>query len=349
MFNKILDKFKEIILDSERRDLFLHRGLYISFGILGFIIGIDNIVAGTDKPLNYSLIFAVLCIFKLFFSYFGPIWQKIMAFLLKVETILFLTILFVSGTLNGFVTLWIPLLPACGFLFFGLRSGFIINGIMFVIIIFLCWIPTGQNLLQYDYGSTFLMRYPILYFCYIVVGIIIGGAFIYTQRAYYRLATHDQMTGAFNRSGFSEQVYDAILKSTANSFGFMILDLDLFKNVNDIHGHFVGDEILCRSMELIRKNLSDCLVCRWGGEEFAVFVTEGDKTKDLAEKVCLAFSENVFVTKGGVDIKQTICVGAIEVERNKMFSLDSLALEADKCLYQAKNEGRNKAIFKKLD
>ena len=155
-----------------------------------------------------------------------------------------------------------------------------------------------------------------------------------------QLATKDPLTGAGNRRGLDSKLNDVVNshRRSAASASMLLLDLDHFKKVNDLHGHAVGDQILKRITEIInfRIRVTDSLY-RVGGEEFVV-VLEGqnlERAAHLAEQLRLLVQANELAP----DQLVTISLGVAEL-RGEETTLDWMH-RADEALYQAKNSGRN--------
>ena len=87
-------------------------------------------------------------------------------------------------------------------------------------------------------------------------------------------ASHDELTGAYNRAGF-----DLLLSSLdLNSTYMMMLDVDDFKNINDTYGHETGDKVLKKLVQVLKSNFRfDDYVCRLGGDEFVVFMVHSNE------------------------------------------------------------------------
>ena len=93
-------------------------------------------------------------------------------------------------------------------------------------------------------------------------------------------ASHDELTGAYNRSGYELLLSSIDLGSTT----MMLFDVDNFKTINDTYGHEVGDKVLTRLVQVLKKNFRfDDYICRIGGDEFVVFIEAADAA-DLFEK-----------------------------------------------------------------
>ncbi|MBC8238411.1 MAG: GGDEF domain-containing protein, partial [Helicobacteraceae bacterium] len=119
---------------------------------------------------------------------------------------------------------------------------------------------------------------------------------------------------------------------------FIILDIDFFKNVNDKYGHLVGDDILRTLSNIIKsKTRENDLFARWGGEEFVLAL-------DISIEKGFAIANNLrsFIKKNNFDVvgELTCSFGITQFKKND--TLDTMILRADKALYKAKEDGRNK-------
>ncbi len=158
-----------------------------------------------------------------------------------------------------------------------------------------------------------------------------------------KLATHDALTGVYNRRRFDEKLAEnsLLFQRTGRTFALLLIDADYFKRVNDTYGHAIGDDVLCQLAALIENTTrSTDFVARYGGEEFAVLlpeVEEPDSPEVVAEKIRAAVQAAVFPTVGHLTV--SIGVGVAEPSDR-----DSLALlkRADMRLYEAKGAGRNR-------
>lgn len=158
-----------------------------------------------------------------------------------------------------------------------------------------------------------------------------------------RLATHDALTGVYNRRRFDEKLAEnsLLFQRTGRTFALLLIDADYFKRINDTYGHAIGDEVLAHLASVIEKTTrATDFVARYGGEEFAVLlpeVDEPDSPEVVAEKIRAAVAAAVFPTVGQMTV--SIGIGVAEPADR-----DSLALlkRADLRLYEAKAAGRNK-------
>ncbi|WRH90623.1 diguanylate cyclase [Pseudomonas fluorescens] len=156
------------------------------------------------------------------------------------------------------------------------------------------------------------------------------------------LATHDSLTGVYNRRRFDEKLteYTLLFRRTGRPFSLLLIDADHFKRINDTHGHAVGDEVLQQLAQLIQSSLRTTdFVARYGGEEFAVLLPEiaqPDTPEVVAEKIRAAVAEADFPAVGNVTV--SIGVGLADPADNNH---SALIKRADQQLYQAKAAGRN--------
>ena len=160
------------------------------------------------------------------------------------------------------------------------------------------------------------------------------------------LATHDQLTGLKNRSTLLDDIELLNKNFQRNSADFSIafIDIDLFKTINDNHGHLFGDFILKEFSDFVSSMLREYdNFYRIGGEEFLILFRRGEldaissKLEDLREKI-----QNHDFIKDNVKCNITFSCGLFHSSQFKEVTCDEILNIADKALYNAKNSGRNK-------
>ncbi|GAC16349.1 diguanylate cyclase [Aliiglaciecola lipolytica] len=165
-----------------------------------------------------------------------------------------------------------------------------------------------------------------------------------------QLATLDGLTQLLNRRSFDEKAVKLLKASTRNQLPltFAIVDIDDFKRINDSFGHPAGDyciKFVATQLADIFKRDTD-LVSRYGGEEFALILGDGSpvshKTLLLDFVKRIAESQIVFEQ---MTISLTVSLGAFTVQNGNKIEYTQLVKNADRLLYQAKDSGRNKAVF----
>jgi len=165
------------------------------------------------------------------------------------------------------------------------------------------------------------------------------------QEQIHRLAYYDALTNLPNRRLLKDRLHQALVQ--AGRFGralaLMFLDLDNFKLINDVLGHDVGDEIL----KIVAERLTGCVrgmdtVCRQGGDEFIIVLTEIASPCDaelVAEKIIKALVEPIFIEDNELCITTSIGIAIYPV--NGADDARALMKKADMAMYMAKNLGKN--------
>jgi diguanylate cyclase (GGDEF)-like protein/PAS domain S-box-containing protein len=169
------------------------------------------------------------------------------------------------------------------------------------------------------------------------------------EREMQRLATTDALTEIANRRSFLEQA-EQIFKTSQRyktSFTMLMLDLDLFKAINDKCGHLGGDKVLTRFAQTVGLELRDSDVFgRLGGEEFCILLQQAhrDEALNVAERIRQCIQDLSFKDPTGDSFALTVSIGVTNnFEGDER--LANLLERADKALYQAKQTGRNKVIW----
>lgn len=161
----------------------------------------------------------------------------------------------------------------------------------------------------------------------------------------YQLATHDPLTDLYNRRHFAEHVDIEIARALRHGrpLSLCIIDVDLFKPVNDRYGHIAGDSVLKQMASILRTQVRrEDLAARIGGEEFAVLLPETgiDGAREFAEQFRGAVAGTLF-HPGGEAQHITVSVGVAEARPDRG-DRSRLMRAADAALYRAKDEGRNR-------
>jgi len=176
------------------------------------------------------------------------------------------------------------------------------------------------------------------------IAIAIANATFFRQ--IQRLAMTDALTGLLNRRRLVERIEEAHLKTRryGNEAGIIMVDLDLFKDINDLHGHDAGDEVLRAVAGVFTATLRDCDAAgRVGGEEFILLLPETglEGTAVLAERLREAIEALEIRIPEGAPLRVTGSFGVSAIQP-KDPGHETVMKRADRALYRSKLEGRNR-------
>ncbi len=171
-----------------------------------------------------------------------------------------------------------------------------------------------------------------------------------TLRELQRLATYDSLTGLMNRRVIYEHAEAEVARVTRDGVpvSLVLLDIDHFKHINDTYGHPVGDQVL----QIIAATIAQSIrpydrAGRWGGEEFLLVLP--NTSRDEAEKVAERIRANVAALRLTVevqaDLEFQVSLGVVSIDSGSPHAVDVLISHADKALYQAKKQGRNRVCI----
>ncbi len=165
----------------------------------------------------------------------------------------------------------------------------------------------------------------------------------------YKRAITDDLTQLFTRQHIDEVLNLEMQRAYRykNELSLLILDLDHFKHINDNYGHTTGDQVLQVFSAIIKDHIRECdLAGRFGGEEFIIILPDTNEAGayTFAERIRKAVEKHTF-SKNNENIKVTVSIGAAEYQAHHYDNAVMLLDDADKALYQAKEQGRNRTIF----
>jgi len=164
----------------------------------------------------------------------------------------------------------------------------------------------------------------------------------------WTLAITDELTGLFNRRYFYLRIQEEIQRGQRYDTAFCLglVDLDGFKEINRIHGHLVGDEVLSQFCAALRKNLRGVdRAARYGGDEIVLLFpeTEREEALRILTRLQSAVQEMVFVGRDGIPVKLGFCAGIAQFPYDGHLS-DELIQRADDSLLEAKRAGHGRIV-----
>lgn len=228
----------------------------------------------------------------------------------------------------------------------------IIDRCNFVFVLF----PFFSYLLLASYGiqrkyilSVFiplLLSTIVIFFAYYLIAISIEQT--KRQKQLELHARIDSLTGLYNRRYVEQKIQEEfeVYQSAGSRFSLLLVDIDLFKNINDIYGHAGGDFLLKAVSEDLKKSVRTYdTVARWGGDEFLLVLpaTNKENAVSLAERI-RSTVENQHYNYENETIAVTLTLGVYAI-RHDDDTVDSIIEKADRLMYQGKRAGRNCIIF----
>ena len=186
----------------------------------------------------------------------------------------------------------------------------------------------------------------------IIVGLIVYFMITYilwTEKLFRQIkyeSEYDFLTGLKNVRTFNH-IMDSIEKITDNKYeklSVLFIDIDFFKKVNDTYGHEAGDKVLKEFGKIFSDLFIDTdMTFRIGGEEFVVILPncECKKAIDIAERIRRTYENHIFYIKDSLRVKITVSIGVSSFPET-IDNMKSLVPQADRALYKAKENGRNR-------
>ena len=268
-------------------------------------------------------------------------------------------VIVISGGIHSSSIIWQAFVPVAAFIMAGLWAGLRWGAICFITVMAAYFLEINGITQFNGIEITLTDRFVDIGGAIIAVSIAIWYSDFLKSRSLTDLeetksklnylATVDPLTNTFNRRHFME-LSERKLKRTHASNGyasFLLFDIDHFKNINDAHGHFVGDQILYGIAQICMNNLrTDDILGRFGGEEFVILLpeTKPEDACNIAERLRQLIASTPIETEIG-PLNITISIGIAPMENAKPVSVDQLLSRADRAMYLAKQEGRNRVIL----
>ncbi len=207
-------------------------------------------------------------------------------------------------------------------------------GIFGVLTVFHSWLT---------YDQVKLVNFIVPMFAALIVGYLMAHNKV-LQNQLTQLANTDKLTSAYNRQFFDQRLEEELDRAQRYDLKLSIiyLDLDHFKQVNDQHGHKIGDSVLIDFSRVVRKTIRESdIFARFGGEEFIVLAQMA--SSDSAHALYLRIKDAIDSHTFEVINNMTFSAGIAQLQKDE--TAVQILDRADKALYRAKENGRNMAII----
>ena len=207
---------------------------------------------------------------------------------------------------------------------------------------------TGYAVLNgpvYDVDQRFIFRCMIgnalgVFFFLITYTRLVHKLVTYSEQQLSEMAHTDQLTGLYNRHYMMNHLEKLHQRMSAGQW-IAMADIDEFKSINDNYGHHGGDYVLKELSRIMREVCSDCVIARWGGEEFLIVTNGTTQDTVVLEALRERIDQTSFVFEGR-DIPVSITLGVSACEEGQ--SIDQWIQSADRKLYSGKQHGKNQVV-----
>ena len=371
---KIKNLFKKAsdgLLNDDFRQSFLVSVLSMMLAVISAVAAVTHFLKDSQKIfailMTAAFVLALLTFFlTIFANKYHMVWRRCFMALI----VLFFGYLSYDGGPDGFLHLWILLVPAFSFITFGLKEGFLTClPVMLTMVAFFWWpladlrkyaaeqaafadvdgqIATFSVNMRLRISLLYLVCMFMGYFAELVRHVAAKRLRNFTENFKYA-SMHDSLTGLANQNYLAKFLDETYQNRNLNTtLGCLFVDVDCFKNVNDTYGHLFGNVVLVKIAELLAQQ-EGAFVCRWGGDEFVVCMTDvkEDKLLEIGEKYRAAVSACTF--KDYPKFHITVSVGAVVLPVDETFNFDHVLDLADYANRMAKNNGKdNVSLAKKI-
>ena len=363
IIRNIWDRAVNGLLNDKFRQSFLVCVLSALLSVITGISAITHFAKDPDKifaiiSATAFIIAASIFLLTLFLNKYYAIWRRVF----MAAIILFFGYLCYDGGPDGFLHLWIFLIPAFSFITFGVVEGFATAVPIFLAMIAFFWWPLA-DLRKYaaeqasftpvdgqvaTFSVNMRLRITLIYFVSMILGYfaelvrrIASKRLKEFSDHYEYVSMHDSLTGLANQNLLAKYLQNiSDNKDQYQNIGCLFVDVDAFKNVNDQYGHLFGNVVLIKIADILSEEKS-AFVCRWGGDEYVICFknVEEKQLMRIGEKYRAIISACTFEEQP--DFHTTVSIGAVILPIDENFNFNHVLDLADKANRTAKNKGKD--------
>ena len=360
------------LLNDKFRQSFLVCTLSALLAVITGVSAITHFAKDTDKTFAIISLAGVIIstsvfLLTIFVNKRAVLWRRIF----MVAIIAFFGYLCYDGGPDGFLHIWILLIPAFSFITFGLIEGFATAiPVMLTMIAFFWWpladfrkyaaeqahnaaLAIGEAPILVDgqiavFSVNLRIRISLLYLVSLALGYFaelvrrVAAKRLKDFNEHYEyISMHDSLTNLANQNLLARYLEDiSTNKDKYTNLGCLFIDVDAFKNVNDSYGHLFGNVVLIRIADILSEE-KNAFVCRWGGDEYVVCFAniEEERLMRIGEKYRTIVSATTFDEHP--EFHTTVSIGAVILPIDENFNFNHVLDLADKANRAAKGKGKD--------
>lgn len=337
LFNQDIETYKKQVL------IFL----LSSTSLLTYFFSFLNFYRNLNTLAVIELIIATASIFLIYLTYKTQSNNRIQFYAHLYVHLLFsiLLVIFYNKNNSELIYIWLLIIPVISYMVLSLRAGFFITLFYYII----ATVIIANNITNNEV-NTDKLAYSNIVLCAMVFWWMAywyeKSNFLIKQKL-HKLATLDNLTGLNNRMILNRNFKECINDKNNNHFVCLIaFDLDFFKNINDQFGHDIGDEVLIKFSSILKETTpQNATAYRLGGEEFSVIFPcfQLSDSIEFAENIRKR-TQNISIKHEGYLVTLTVSSG-IAISPTDTAELGLIMKSADRRLYLAKKQGRNKVVY----
>lgn len=333
--------------EEKRKSYLINSFIFIALLYL-VPFGVNSMLHGFTR-LGLTLFLAAFLLLLAFLILKYTYNQTLVACMISSMFFLLMVYLVSTGGVDNTGPLWIYFLPMVYMFLLGFKRGIFYISIFIITLLFILF-SGNESLLYTSYSLTFKVRLLLTF----LVVTLLAGAYEYSRKVTFEqieklseelkvFSQRDYLTKVYNRRGMHNALIccNDLHKKQNKAFSLLLCDIDFFKQVNDTYGHDVGDDILKRvALEIHNTIREEDIIARWGGEEFLILLPQCGlrDAYNIAEKIRKKI-ESISFEHISEDLRITVSIGLSQHVKEK--SVSQTIQEADKQMYQAKEDGRN--------
>ena len=233
LINDINEQVNSILLDDEKLSRFVSIGCIAILGIVSVFMTIVNLITQKQSLMYSTLIFAICCFANLAIELVNKKYHKIAMGLFQIEMFALFIFFIVSGTPEGFSAIWILMLPVAGTLVFGTKRTAALSLLMLFILLFFFDTELGRSYLQYEYTESFMLRFPMAFIAFLLIGLFLSSAREKLRKELDRIRGSQAKTIANQTAELRAQYFDILSSNSKLQLRNRVLQEMLGEDISD--------------------------------------------------------------------------------------------------------------------